>query len=296
MNGVAVRFQLAREMWREPDGGEHIMASGTPDNPGENPEENNAGRPVGDDTARPAGKPDLAAAARLVLRAARVGTLATVDDGQPFASLVTPATAPDLSVLMLLSELSEHTRHLRRDAKCALLAAGEAADENPQTTPRVTVTGVAETIVDAKLKARWLGRHPYAAMYADFADFSLWRVRITGALFVGGFGLARRMRAVDLLPPAAAVAAIAAAEADILARVNAEHAGVLDTIARAAGGSGTGWRLMALDTDGADFARASQTDAALADQSVRVPWTMPVASPADVRSALISLADAAPAA
>ena len=29
--------------------------------------------------------------------------------GQPFASLVTPACAPDLSLLLLLSDLSEHT-------------------------------------------------------------------------------------------------------------------------------------------------------------------------------------------
>ena len=39
--------------------------------------------------------------ARKLLRAARVGTLASSGDGQPFASLVTPACAADLSVLLL---------------------------------------------------------------------------------------------------------------------------------------------------------------------------------------------------
>ncbi|HET6194599.1 MAG TPA: pyridoxamine 5'-phosphate oxidase family protein, partial [Acetobacteraceae bacterium] len=57
--------------------------------------------------------------ARVLLRAARAGTLATSIDGQPFASLVTPATAPDLSVLLFLSALSEHTRHLRQEPRCA---------------------------------------------------------------------------------------------------------------------------------------------------------------------------------
>ena len=38
----------------------------------------------------------LAWEARKLLRAARVGTLASALDGQPFASLVTPASAPDL--------------------------------------------------------------------------------------------------------------------------------------------------------------------------------------------------------
>jgi hypothetical protein len=52
---------------------------------------------------------DAAWDARRLVRAARAATLATTAQGQPFASLVTPATAADLSVLMLLSSLSEHT-------------------------------------------------------------------------------------------------------------------------------------------------------------------------------------------
>ena len=41
--------------------------------------------------------------ARKLLRAARSASLATVLDGQPFASLVTLACTGDLSVLLLLS-------------------------------------------------------------------------------------------------------------------------------------------------------------------------------------------------
>ena len=91
----------------------------------------------------------------MLLRAARAGTLATVQDGQPFASLVTPATAPDRSVLMLLSDLSEHTRHLKADPRCSLMVAGAATGLNPQTAPRLTLTGTAARIQDAGLKARW---------------------------------------------------------------------------------------------------------------------------------------------
>ena len=73
--------------------------------------------------------------ARKLLRAARVGTLASVADGQPFASLVTPACAPDLSLLLLLSDLSEHTRHLRAEPRCSVLVVGSQQGPNPQTTP-----------------------------------------------------------------------------------------------------------------------------------------------------------------
>ena len=128
--------------------------------------------------------------ARKLLRAARVGTLASAAEGQPFASLVTPACAPDLSLLLLLSDLSGHTRHLRAEPRCSVLVTGPPEGANPQTTPRVSVTGLAERIVDAMLKERYLAVHPYAAMYADFGDFSLWRIRPQGGLYVGVFGRA----------------------------------------------------------------------------------------------------------
>ncbi|HEX3989958.1 MAG TPA: pyridoxamine 5'-phosphate oxidase family protein, partial [Acetobacteraceae bacterium] len=179
---------------------------------------------------------DTAFEARKLLRAARSGTLATVaDGGQPFASLVTHACAPDLSVLLLLSNLSEHTRHLRADPRCSILACGGAEGTNPQTAPRVTVTGIAEVADDPVLKARFLAVHPYAAVYADFGDFHLWRMRPMGALFVGGFARAVRLRQAELAPDADAVAAIAAAESGIIGHCNNDHADALAAIAATPG-------------------------------------------------------------
>ena len=51
---------------------------------------------------------DHAWEARKLLRAARVGTLATSALGEPYASLVTPASAPELSLLLFLSVLTFH--------------------------------------------------------------------------------------------------------------------------------------------------------------------------------------------
>lgn len=224
--------------------------------------------------------------ARLLIRAARAATLATQQDGQPFASLVTPATAPDLSVLLWLSTLSEHTRHLLREPRCALLFVGEAETVNPQTAPRVTVTGLAERLEDAALKARWLARHPYAQLYADFADFGLWRVAPQGALLVGGFARATRLRAAQLLPDPAAVAALAAAEAEILAHVNADHADALEAIATGLlGGAPGAWRMTALDTEGCDLA--------LGEEVRRLAFRAPAADPDAVRRELILAARAA---
>ncbi len=220
-------------------------------------------------------------ASRKLLRAARSGTLATSMQGQPFASLVTPATAPDLAVLLLLSDLSEHTRHLRGDPRCSVLVCGTATGANPQTAPRATVTGLAETVVDAGLRARYLAVHPYAALYAGFGDFALWRIRPVNGLFVGGFARAARLRAADLTPDPAAVAAIAAAAAEIIAHCNADHPDAMAAIARAPGA----WQMVGVDVDGCDLAQGERV--------VRVAWPAPVSDAGDVRRELIRLARAA---
>jgi putative heme iron utilization protein len=227
--------------------------------------------------------------ARALIRAAASATLATSAEGQPFASLVTPATAPDLSVLLLLSSLSEHTRHLRAEPRCALLFTGAPTSANPQTAPRVTLTGLAELVPAEEvpaLKARWLARHPYAALYADFGDFALWRIRPMGALLVGGFARATRLKLADLLPDHAA---LAAAEAEILGHVNADHADAVEAIARGLHGAAPGpWRLAALDSDGCDLA--------LEEAVLRHPWPASVTEPDGVRAALIKAARAGRAA
>jgi len=197
---------------------------------------------------------DHGLAARRLIRAARSATLATQQDGQPFASLVTPACAPDLSPLLWLSSLSEHTRHLEREPRCALLFTGTGEGPNPQTAPRVTLTGVAERVEDAALKARWLARHPYAALYAGFADFGLWRIAPQGALLVEGFARAHRLRAAALRPDPAHVAALAEAEPGIITHVNEDHADAVAAIARHLGGDPGPWRLAAVDTEGCDLA------------------------------------------
>jgi putative heme iron utilization protein len=222
--------------------------------------------------------------ARRLLRAARAGTLATSAGGQPFASLVTPACAPDLSVLLLLSGLSEHTRHLRADPRCSVLVTGSPNGPNPQTTARLTITGLAAPEPDPALKARWLALHPYAALYAGFADFSLWRIRPAAALYVAGFATATRLKAAALLPDPAHAAAIAAAEAGIVAHCNDDHADALAALGATSGTTGA-WRMAAADLDGCDLV--------LDQRVVRFAWNAPVADSPALRNELVRLVRAA---
>jgi len=220
-----------------------------------------------------------------LMRGARAGSLATVADGQPFASLITPATAPDRSLLMLLSGLSPHTRHLREHPRCSIMLMGAATSSNPQTAPRISLTGSAALEPDPALKARWVALHPYAAFYADLSDFRLMRFRAEAGQFVGGFASAHRFVAADLAPPSDAVAAVAAAEARIIQHCNNDHAPAMDALAAAFSGGGAGWRMVACDVDGCDLAREEEV--------VRVVWAEPVSGPEGVRAELVRFAAAA---
>jgi putative heme iron utilization protein len=105
--------------------------------------------------------------------------------------------------------------------------------------------------------------------------------RPLGGLYVGGFGRAARLRAIDLAPEAAAVAAVAAAEEGIIAHCNADHADALAAIATRPGD----WRMVAADVDGCDLAQGELV--------VRVHWSAPVADADGMRRELIALAHGA---
>ncbi|HTH15223.1 MAG TPA: pyridoxamine 5'-phosphate oxidase family protein [Magnetospirillum sp.] len=192
-----------------------------------------------DDDQLPA---DNRLALRRVARACRKAGLATLMEGAPYASLVTVAFDMDLTPILLLSGLSDHTRNLMADGRASLLLDGTDGLANPQTGPRVTLSGLARRSDDPRLKARFLARHPGAALYAGFGDFAIWTIQPERVHFVGGFG-----RAVWFDYPfgldLSAIEALKAVEADWLAEVNIDFAGRL----------GDGWRLAALDPDGVDL-------------------------------------------
>jgi hypothetical protein len=128
----------------------------------------------------------LMAAASLLV-AARSGTLATLHAGLPHASLVTPGPDTDGQPVLLLSSLAAHTRHLRDNPACALLVTGQPQNENPQTTPRLCLSGIARPVAAQAVREGYLKLHPYAAQYADFGDFGFWKITITKSQYIGGF-------------------------------------------------------------------------------------------------------------
>ena len=174
--------------------------------------------------------------------------------GWPYASLVLLAVDQTAAPLLLLSDFAEHTKNIRADPRVALLVDGTAGLADPLTGARASVLGRAVPCDDAAALARYMARHPSAAGYAGFKDFHLFRVSVTAAHLVAGFGRIHWAPAADIRDPAAP--ALVAAETEIIAHMNGDHADALDLMARAAGLEGRGWRMTGIDPEGIDLRRA----------------------------------------
>ncbi len=134
--------------------------------------------------------PSNQALARGLLAAGGTATLATLTPaGGPFASYV--VTAPDGGgePLMLLSDLAEHTKNLARDSRASLLFVREPEPgSEAMTAMRLTLVGRATKDTDPDARRRYVARHPDAARYASFSDFSLYKFEIEAGHLVAGFG------------------------------------------------------------------------------------------------------------
>lgn len=191
-------------------------------------------------------------ALRRVARAARKAALATSLEGRPYVSLVTLAFDHDLSPILLLSRLADHTRNLLADARASLLLDGTDGHPNPQTGPRVTLVGTLAEDDDPRLRRRFLARHPGAALYAGFGDFAVWRMSVERAHFVGGF--ARAVWFDAPLVPEAESAFAAAEEEGVLTLLDEGHSDLVAALAARAGGApDAGWKVSGWDPDGCEL-------------------------------------------
>ncbi|MBW9086488.1 HugZ family protein [Rhizobium wenxiniae] len=148
--------------------------------------------------------------ARSLIRGARYMSLAVLDPATGFPSVSRALTAIDLDgvPVVLVSALSGHTKGLKDDSRCSLLA-GEPGKGDPLAHARITVFCEAELVsrdsaAHQRLRARFLRRHSKAQLYVDFPDFRFYRLAPVQASLNGGFGRAYALGAEDLVFPLAA--------------------------------------------------------------------------------------------
>lgn len=230
--------------------------------------------------------------AKTLLRATRAGTLATLDrnTGYPFASLVNVATDVDGSPLILVSRLATHTANLELDGRAALLLA-EMGKGDALAHPRLTVLGqftpvARESVDDARIRRRFLARHPKSELYAGFGDFAFWRMGVVSAHLNGGFARAADLAAVDVLTDMAGAEPLIEAEAGAIAHMNVDHAEACRFYAtKLLGAPDGGWACVGIDPEGLELQRG-QT-------ALRLFFPQRVAGPGELRAMLKQLADKA---
>ena len=229
-------------------------------------------------------------AAKRLMREARSGALATLmaGSGDPYCSLVNVATAADGSPLLLISRLAVHTRNIVADPRVSLML-DERKEGDPLEGARVMLAGTATKAESEDARRRYLARHPDAEAFAGFADFAFYEVRLKGAHLVAGFGRIVDLAPVDLLTALAGAETLIAAEPDVLAHMNADHADTCRLYAtRLLGASDGDWRCVGCDPDGLDLQ--------LGRIGLRLPFPHRVTSPGALRTVLKQMAEAARAA
>src|SRR5882757_4328182 len=173
-------------------------------------------------------------------RAALATALPVEDGAWPYASLVLATVDHDLSPILLLSDLAEHTKAIAADDRVSLLFDGTHGLDQPLTGARVTLVGRAARSDDARLARRFMARHPDAEMYAGFKDFHFYRIAVERAHLVAGFGKIRWLSSQEL--QAVPVPGLAEGEAGIVAHMNEDHADALQLYAaKLLGLAGSDW-------------------------------------------------------
>jgi putative heme iron utilization protein len=194
-------------------------------------------------------------AARKLLRESRSGALSTLmpGSGDPYGSLVNVATAADGAPLLLLSRLAIHTKNLLADPRASLML-DERKPGDPLQGGRITLAGRLAATADAEARRRYLDRQPEAEMFAGFGDFAFYRMEISGAHLVAGFGRIVDLAPQDLLTNLSEADDLVAAEAGVIEHMNADHAEACRLYATKLLGAPDGaWRCVGCDPDGLDL-------------------------------------------
>ena len=223
-------------------------------------------------------------ASKKLMREARSGALATLmpGTGDPYCSLVNVATAFDGSPLLLISKLAIHTKNITADSRVSLML-DERKEGDPLEGARVMLMGRAVRSTDENDRRRYLARQPEAAMFAGFADFAIYRIEISAAHLVAGFGRIVDLKPQDVLVDIAGADELIAAEEGATSHMNEDHADALRLYAtRLLGAADGDWRCAGLDPEGMELQSGRM--------ALRLPFPQRVNGAGPLRAILVQMA------
>ncbi len=218
-----------------------------------------------------------------MVRHFRSGVLATQSlkfPGYPHASALPFCTDQQGRVVVLVSHLAEHTQNADHDRRASFLVAPPGAQVQEQA--RVTLIGDLAPTEDAAVAARYLRYFPAGEHYLSIGGFRFFVLEPLSLRHIAGFGSIHTIPGESYLAPPLA---IADAESEILAHMNADHAGNLrDYCRHVHDRTVESARMVGIDCDGFDV---------LADAEVmRFDFEGEVKDAGAARAELVNLAKA----
>jgi heme iron utilization protein len=139
--------------------------------------------------AKKSTRPTHAETARTLLAQSTHGVLSTNDaQGFPYSSLVDIAPLDNGDILLLLSDLAEHTQNAKRDSKVSLLIAQDWISEQKLAKTRVNLFGTLEQVDKTAHQQLYVAAQPKAEMYFSFADFHMFELTVMRVYVIAGFG------------------------------------------------------------------------------------------------------------
>lgn len=243
-----------------------------------------AGPPIAGD---PSSFPTDAELSRTLVAAAKIASLSTLTaGGYPYGSVVSYAADDAGNPVILISEMAEHTVNARDDDRASMLIVDSAGDGDPLGRARLTLVGRLDVLDDpGELRDRYLEAHPYASYYADFTDFSFWRLDVEQCRYVGGFGHMSWVSAHGYRD--AGVDPLWEAAAGIIEHMNDDHADANLMYARVQAGlaNATDATMLGIDRYGLTL-RVTTPEA---PRMARVPFPEPLAHANAAQAAVIDL-------
>lgn len=190
------------------------------------------------DTPEPP-EPTYAERARTLIHIAPVATLCTTSQKHqdwPFGSIVAYGLDDKGNPSFLISTMAMHTKNIMADARASVFVMQPGGEHDPLGAARLTVMGKISKVPkdqDADIRTQYLARHPKAAYWADFGDFSFYLMNTIDLYYVGGFGSMGWVSSEEYA--AAKVDPLADAGPGIIDHLNTDHKDALVLIARTSG-------------------------------------------------------------
>jgi putative heme iron utilization protein len=217
-------------------------------------------------------------------------TLSQKMDGWPFGSIAPYALTAAGEPLILISEIAEHTRNLRADARASFLVQASNTKDQ-QASARATLMGYAMPVSQPFLEdaeQRYLEVVPNAASYYATHDFSLFKIQVSQVRFIGGFGNIHWIDGDEMIDRAAyeKFDALAAHVAGICTHMNEDHQDAMIAYAKAfASTEADAAKMIHVDGAGFDMIAIKNNN----HKHLRLNFSEPVASPDEVRKAMVEM-------